>query len=75
MHREILGLDRKDKSQGDHVNLDSLDNTDDNLRVASNSQNQMNSGKRRDNPSGFKGFPVQETDGAPVFVYLEGLKL
>ena len=42
MHREVLGLERGDKRQGDHVNHDTLDNRRENLRIATNQQNQFN---------------------------------
>jgi len=54
LHREILGLKTGDP-QGDHHNGDTLDNTDDNLRVASHAQNMQNRGKSVANTSGFKG--------------------
>jgi hypothetical protein len=41
MHREILGDAVKGK-HGDHINGNGLDNRDENIRVASVSQNQMN---------------------------------
>jgi hypothetical protein len=54
MHREILGLtDMHVKC--DHRNHDTLDNRRRNLRVASNSQNLMNSRMRTSNTSGYKG--------------------
>ncbi len=55
MHREILGLPNGDPRQGDHINGDTLDNRRTNLRVATNSQNQMNTPLRKDNKSGCKG--------------------
>src|ERR1700757_3812277 len=35
MHRQIMGLEPGDKGTVDHLNHDSLDNTDENLRVLS----------------------------------------
>jgi hypothetical protein len=60
MHRYLLGLHFGDERQGDHKNLDSLNNllTDNpdttNLRIASDLDNRHNTGKRRTNTSGFK---------------------
>jgi hypothetical protein len=42
MHRQILGLKRGNKLQGDHENHDTLDNQRHNLRVVTNSQNHFN---------------------------------
>src|SRR5208337_4769038 len=43
MHRVILGLSYDDPRRGDHRNQDTLDNQDENLRIATNSQNASNS--------------------------------
>jgi hypothetical protein len=48
-------MDDEDKRKVDHENLDTLDNTDENLRIASHADNIHNSGKRRNNTSGYKG--------------------
>jgi hypothetical protein len=42
LHRLVLGLDFGDRREGDHKNLDKLDNRRENLRVASRSQNAQN---------------------------------
>ena len=55
MNRFILSMDDEDKRKVDHENLDTLDNTDENLRIASHADNIHNSGKRRNNTSGYKG--------------------
>lgn len=56
MHREILGLSKGDKREGDHVESAlTLDNRRSNLRVASHAQNSQNKGLQANNKSGFKG--------------------
>lgn len=42
MHREILGLKRGDRRQGDHKNHDTLDNRRNNLRIVTNRGNHAN---------------------------------
>lgn len=63
MHREILGLKRFDKRQGDHENHDTLDNRRFNLRLATNSQNTRNQHRRADNTSGYKGVHLHSQSG------------
>lgn len=53
MHQLIMG--DPPGMQVDHVNRDGLDNRRANLRVATQSQNKANSGRYRNNASGFKG--------------------
>ena len=55
MHRQILGLLKGDRRTGDHADGDTLNNTNDNLRIASAAQNTQNQGLRSSNTSGFKG--------------------
>jgi hypothetical protein len=56
MHREILGLERGDKREGDHKEpRDTLNNQRSNLRMAKHDQNGCNRGSNRNNTSGFKG--------------------
>lgn len=59
IHRAILsrivGRDLERREQVDHKNGDRLDNRRDNLRIATNTQNQMNTGLRKHNTSGYKG--------------------
>lgn len=53
MHREIMNAPKE--LQVDHINGDKLDNRRSNLRLATNSQNQMNCRKRYGNDSKYKG--------------------
>lgn len=55
MHRLIIGIDKGDGMQTDHINLDTLDNRCQNLRVATVSENNRNKRVRRDSASGHKG--------------------
>ncbi len=53
MHRVIM--DTPNKMETDHINGDGLDNRRVNLRIATTSQNQANTGAPTTNTSGFKG--------------------
>lgn len=53
MHRIIINA--PEGMQVDHANGDGLDNRRENLRLCTNSQNQHNTRKRKDNTVGFKG--------------------
>ena len=53
MHRLIMGF--PPGLQVDHINCDGLDNRRSNLRIVTQSQNNMNARLRKDNTSGFKG--------------------
>jgi hypothetical protein len=53
MHRAILKCGPKE--EGDHKNLNTLDNRKENLRKSTKSQNKANCKKYRCNSSGFKG--------------------
>ena len=55
MHRQILGLEFKDKRQGDHKNHNTLDNQRDNIRICTNQQNTTNKKIRLNATSRFKG--------------------
>lgn len=53
LHRYLL---RAPKNRlVDHVNLDTLKNTRENLRLVTKGQSNQNQGRRKDNTSGFKG--------------------
>lgn len=55
MHREILGIEKCDKRNIDHVSGETLDNRRSNLRFATHAQNLRNQGLSRNNTSGYKG--------------------
>jgi hypothetical protein len=55
MHRTIMGLAHKEKTNVDHINGEKLDNRRSNLRICTVAQNQMNRKKSKSNKSGFKG--------------------
>ena len=54
LHRFLLKLTDK-KIFVDHVNMDTLDNRKENLRICTHSQNQMNTNKNSRNSLGYKG--------------------
>ena len=58
LHRVIMNP--PDKMQIDHKNKNTLDNRRCNLRVCTNSQNQMNRGKTKANTSGYKGVNLEK---------------
>ena len=53
LHRELVQA--PDGFEIDHINGDPLDNRKQNLRVCTRQDNCYNSGKRKDNTSGYKG--------------------
>lgn len=62
MHRQITGLNDK-VQQVDHINGDGLDNRKENLRIATNSQNQANKKVSKNNKTGLKGVSPIYTKG------------
>jgi hypothetical protein len=63
MHRFILGLQKGDKLQADHVNRDTLDNRRSNLRSCTRSENNQNKSAQSNNSSGFKGVCFDKRKG------------
>lgn len=67
LHRKImehiLGRPLTDDEEVDHVDLDKLNNLDNNLRLASYTENMCNKGIRDNNTSGFKGVSWFKRDG------------
>lgn len=57
MARQILGLGApgEDEREAEHINCNSIDNRDENLRPATRRQNETNKAVRRDNRTGIKG--------------------
>lgn len=54
MHREIMGV-TDPEIEVDHRDNDGLNNVDENLRVATRTQNMFNRGAYKNNTTGFKG--------------------
>ena len=63
MARHILGMERCDKRVADHANLDSLDNRDENLRMAFKTQDAYNKRVRSDSETGIKGVQFDKRVG------------
>lgn len=55
MHRQILGLERGDKRQGDHRDHNTLDNRRSNIRICTPLQNTRNQKSRKNSTSKYKG--------------------
>ena len=62
MHRQILGLEKGDKRQGDHINHNTLDNRRNNIRICIGQQNMMNQMPNRNTTSRFKGVSWHKQD-------------
>src|SRR6476660_298673 len=59
MHRLIMNY--PDGMIVDHINGDPLDNRRENLRIVTHHQNAMNSARRSDNKTGYKGVAVLQS--------------
>lgn len=55
MHRQVLGLKQGDKRLGDHRDFNTLNNQRYNLRICTQSQNQMNRKSNKNTSSRYKG--------------------
>lgn len=55
MSRQLLRLECGDKRQGDHINHNTLDNRQTNIRICTRQQNQMNRKPWQNSSSHFKG--------------------
>jgi hypothetical protein len=56
----------------DHINHNTLDNQEHNLRNTNNAQNQWNSKRRKDNKLGYKNIRVQKSGGFQVRIKANG---
>jgi hypothetical protein len=64
MHRFILGLELDDPRTGDHeISSETLNNTDDNLRIATYGQQASNKSRPRTSTTGFKGVFLRKENG------------
>lgn len=61
MHRMIMSA--KQGVEVDHINSNRLDNRQSNLRLCSRNQNNMNTGIRKHNTSGYKGVSLHKATG------------
>jgi hypothetical protein len=55
LHRELLGLAFGDTRQGDHINMEKLDNRRTNLRIVTKAQQQQNQPGHRNASSRYRG--------------------
>lgn len=64
MHRDIMGCIKGDGKEVDHIDYsDTLNNQDNNLRLATRTEQNRNRGARKDNTSGYRG--VSKVPGRP----------
>lgn len=69
MHREILGLERGDGKQADHINRNRLDNRRENLRVVTDGENKHNLPSCRGSTSRYRGVCWDRARGKWVAAY------
>jgi hypothetical protein len=74
MHRMVLGLEeQKNMNIVDHINRNSLDNRKSNLRIVNKKENEMNSGVRKNNTSGYKGVNHRkDTKKYRAYIFING---
>lgn len=73
MHRFLLG---EPEGLVDHIDRDKLNNTRENLRVVSYSENTINTDIRADNTSGYKGVSFDKFGARwRAFIYREGRRI
>jgi hypothetical protein len=72
MHREVLGLEKGDKRHGDHINHDTLDNQDSNLRIANSCQSAANKKREVRNKSGVRGVYLHKNGRYSVGIKTKG---
>jgi hypothetical protein len=70
MHREVVGLS-DENMQVDHIDQNGLNNTKDNLRVATAKQNRRNRGRTIANKTGYKGVRPSK-NGKRWVVFIDG---
>lgn len=76
MHREILGLQRGDKREGDHIASDrTLDNRRNNLRIVGNDGSSQNRKRYRNNTSGYKGVHLEEGKYWRAYINVSGKRI
>lgn len=68
MHRQILGLEKGDNREGDHINHITLDDRRENLRIVTHRQNQWN----RRHPKGYHWY--RRTHKFQAYIRLDGKK-
>jgi len=72
MHRLILGLNKGDKEQGDHINHNGLDNRRGNLRKVTAQQNSCNN-QAQGGSSKYRGVYWNKRDkGWQAYIYVNG---
>lgn len=75
LSRFVLKLKTGDKRQADHINHDVLNNTRNNLRVATCQQNNINKKKKKGGKSKFKGVELRPNQRWRSMIVLDGKKI